>query len=101
MPEPSRQISIKEEWQLSPRKLLTKGDPVKLAGKRGLYRFVEVYTFNEAWYAVVIGPIGKVEIGRIVPVDQLRSAGKATREQVAMSADVKQISENAKQGKRK
>lgn len=82
------------------RMALTRGDPVKLIRKHGLFRFVEYYHFADEDYAVIIGPIGKIELGRVVPVDQLRSAGKATRAQVAMSAEVKQISDNAKRGKR-
>lgn len=85
-------------FQLSPRVYLTPGDPVKVARKHGLYRFVGVR--DDGKTADVVGPIGKVELMRVVALDLLRSAGRVTREQVAMPADQRQVSDNAKSWKR-
>jgi hypothetical protein len=69
---------------------LMPGDPVKVAGHRGLWRFI-------GWVGEsnveVVGPytakISQAARSRIVARNDLQSPGKATREQVAMSPIMK------------
>jgi hypothetical protein len=82
------------------------GDPVRLAGRRGLWRFVEYETpyvlsgledYANATEASVIGPIGKSERLYTVPVTDLVQPPKtATRDDVAMHPGVASLSHTAK-----
>jgi len=82
------------------------GDPVRLAGRRGLWRFVEyAVPFDtdsleyclSATEASVIGPIGKSERLYTVPVTDLVQPPKtATRDDVAMHPGVASLSHTAK-----
>lgn len=78
---------------------------MRLAGRRGLFRFVgylgtstedvagvtHVYTDAE-----VIGPIGKSEVNRVVPVsDLMMPPATAKPEDVAMSPEARVLSHNA------
>lgn len=92
--------SIRTEYQLSPRKKLTPGDPVKIEGKRGLFRFVHIEGEGDAECAQVVGPIGKSEALRLYSTAKLRSAGAVPRERVAMSPALRQLSSDAKKGRR-
>ncbi len=92
---------MRSEYQLSPRILLMAGDPVKVAGRRGLFRFVGVYDKDGATYADVVGPVAGAEGLRTVPVHQLRSAGRTSKDRVAMSAEARELSRQAQAGRRK
>lgn len=82
------------------------GDPVRLVGKRGLYRFVKytyevrdgVYVgfFDTPRYAEVVDP--RRETARIVPVDQLLLPPTgATRRDVELHGGLHQLSTIAKE----
>lgn len=85
------------EYQLSPRIRLLCGDPVKVRGWIGLFRFVRVWSDDQGeMYADVIGPVPRTELLRTVPVRALRSAGRATRKAVEMNAALRELSQRAK-----
>ncbi len=92
-----------DEYELSPRITLSQGSPVRVAGRRGLFRFIrqERKHETEEWYAVLIGPIGGAEIERLVPVDDLRSAGQTPRTAVAMSPEMRDLNARAQNVRRK
>jgi len=84
------------------------GDPVRLAGRRGLFSFVEYPadtrqscmlcgSMLESKTASVVGPIGKSERLYTVPVTDLVQPPKtATRDDVAMHPGVASLSHTAK-----
>lgn len=85
------------------------GDPVRLDGRRGLFRFVGYQGFTTTWTlddgtgystrpeANVVGPIGKSERLYTVPVTDLKMPPPtATRDQVAMHPGVASLSHTAK-----
>ena len=85
------------------------GDPVRLAGRRGLWRFVdyapgfdprtlrELCEYEACEFADVVGPIGKSERLYTVPVADLVQPPKtATRDDVAMHPGVASLSHTAK-----
>jgi hypothetical protein len=87
------------EYQLSPRVRLLAGDPVRVEGRRGLYRFVCVWTGEDGeLYADVVGPTGskRVELLRTVRADRLRSAGRALRAEVEMNAALREMTRRRK-----
>lgn len=92
-------MAERAEFQLSPRIHLLAGDPCKVAGKRGLYRFVCVWFDDddptETLYTDVVGPLPHHEILRTFRADALRSAGRATRATVAMNAALRELSSRA------
>ncbi len=83
------------EFELSPRNTLTNGSPVKVAGRRGLFRFIRVELHKDEWYAVLIGPIGGAEIERLVPTSDLKSAGRTPQQAVAMSPEMRDLNARA------
>jgi hypothetical protein len=78
------------------------GDPVRIVGQRGLYRLVTTWRgpHDGVLYADLVGPIGGAEGLRTCPASKLRTARRATRDDVAMRADVRRLSDMAKAGRR-
>lgn len=90
---------MKPEYQLSPRVRLLAGDPVRVDGWRGLYRFVGVYPGEDGeLYADVVGPTGtgRVELLRTVRASALRSAGRVSRDRVEMNAALREMGRRRK-----
>lgn len=87
------EYETEDTFQLSERIQLTPGKPVRITGRRGLFRFVrlERRVGNEEWTAVVIGPIGGAEGERIVAASLLKSAGRTPESAVAPSAEARAI----------
>lgn len=88
-----------EEYQISPRVKVQRGDAVKLATRRGLFRFVQ--TLGTGLTAEIVGPIGGSEVTRVVPAKDLRSAGRTPREEVAMSFEQRELIRRARDGRRR
>lgn len=89
------------EFQLSPRITLHTGDAVRVAGIRGLFRFLDVVTLAGGDYANVVGPVGRAGEGsRVVATDRLKSAGRTTRAAVAMSPLARDVSDRAQSWRR-
>ncbi len=78
------------------------GDPVRVKGRRGLFRFVVAYETPSGPVADVVGPVGRAGEGlRTFPLDRIMRAPHRTPNDVAMSADVHKLSELAKSARRK
>lgn len=87
-------MDLDRYYQISPRVTVTRGDAVKVAGRRGLFRFVG---FNpEKGTVEVVGPIGKAELTRTIRAESLRSAGRIPRTAVEMDELQLRLSANAK-----
>lgn len=71
---------------------------MRVEGRRGLFRFVEAY---EDGTACVVGPVGRAGEGEhVFDAGRLKSAGRTSREAVAMDPAARNISERAKSWKR-
>lgn len=79
---------------------LREGDPVRITYKQGNYRFIKYYDETNA---VIVGPIGGTGEGeRVIKITSLRQPpSDVTRERVAINPMVIQISETAKQKRRR
>lgn len=86
------------EHQISPRIRVFAGDPVRLFGKRGIYRFVQAWP--EKGTAEVIGP-AKRPLSRVVLATELRSAGRATADAAGWHPGLKGLSDRAKAGRKR
>lgn len=77
--------SYSEEWTLSPQRTVRTGDPVKIKGKRGTFRFGCVNLRDGVAHSVeVVGPVGgHHELSRVYTVDRLQPAPGKTRADVA------------------
>lgn len=82
-------------------------DPVRVSGRQGVWRLLKVWRGPDhvTWFAEVVGaysprsPQRTQEISRIFAVNELRHAGKATRDDVKMGAEAAQLSIEAKRGR--
>ena len=88
-----------QPYRLSPRKLISPGDAVRLEGARGLFRFAGASENGEV--AQITGPIGVRELARFVTTDRLKSAGRTPPEKVAQDDRIVVISKAAKTGARR
>lgn len=92
---------MSDAYQLSPRVVIRTGDAVRVAGIRGLFRFLDVVTLNGSEYANVVGPVGRAGEGsRVVATDRLKSAGRTSRADVAMSPLARDVSDRAQSWRR-
>ncbi len=73
---------------------------MKVAGRRGFFRFVGIL---DAEHVEVVGPVGRAGEGlRVVRLDALRPAGRrVSKDDVAMAADTKKLSEMARTWRRR
>lgn len=71
-----------DTYQISPRVTVTRGDAVRIAGKRGKFRFVA--HDPESGNVAVVGPVGGAELSRTFRADLVRSAGRTPRKDVQM-----------------
>lgn len=75
------------------RRIVCPGDPVRVANRQGLWRFIGQRDDGLVELVGAYSPSGDLsrtqEVARFFPVDELRHAGRATREQVMMNPEIK------------
>lgn len=75
------------------------GDPVRVAGKQGLWRFVKMTVKDGVQYAEVVGPYKRSDpapLSRVFEASSLRPAKKARPEDVGWNPAMKDLSDRAK-----